>query len=126
MLTERTYDKRIEKENTDKALRTLSLCKGAGCLVIGTPAVCTAMRDFAEKKKKTRPYMVMIAEDISESTYRKLRSKTEFYHVELCLIPTSGERMAQAAGKTGVVAAVAITDGNFIRAFHLTEKTTEI
>ena len=88
-------------------LRALGLCKRAGALVCGTPMICTALR---EGKKK--PIIVVMASDVSEGTRKKLTDKCAFYETRLVTLDVSGETLAAAVGKTGVIASVAVTDGN--------------
>ena len=88
-------------------LRALGLCKRAGALVCGTPMICTALR---EGKKK--PIIVVMASDVSEGTRKKLTDKCAFYETRLVAIESDGETLAASVGKTGVLAAVAVTDEN--------------
>lgn len=88
-------------------LRALGLCKRAGALVCGTPMICTSLREG-----KKRPIIVVMASDVSEGTRKKLTDKCAFYKTRLVTVDASGETLAAAVGKTGVLASVAVTDEN--------------
>ena len=88
-------------------LRALGLCRRAGALVCGTPMICTALRGGAKK-----PLMVLAASDVSEGTLKKLTDKCSFYETPLFRIDATGEELASAVGKSGSLAAVAVTDKN--------------
>ena len=87
----------------------LGLCRRAGKTVHGTPLVCTALA------AKRPPCLVLMSEQASDGTKKKLCNKTAFYHVSLLSLPVSCERLAKAVGKTGELAAVAVTDEGFAR-----------
>ena len=53
--------------------------------------------------------------EASEGTKKRLYSKTSFYRVSLLSLPVSCERLARAVGKTGELAAVAVTDEGFAK-----------
>lgn len=94
---------------TDRLLSALGLCGKAGKLVFGTPAVCE------ELAKKMKPFLVVSAHDNSENTEKRLCDKCTFYGVPLKQIAAGGEEIAHAVGKTGHIAAVAVTDAGFFR-----------
>lgn len=93
----------------ERLLTFLGLCRRAGKTVHGTPLVCTALA------AKRPPFLVLLSEDASEGTKKRLYNKTSFYHVSLLSLPVSCERLARAVGKTGGLAAVAVTDEGFAR-----------
>ena len=90
-------------------LRAIGLCRKAGRVVIGTNAVCEALRG------REKPIAVFAANDISGNTEKRLRDKCATYGVPLRTIPASGEALAHALGKSAVTAAVAVTDENLCR-----------
>ena len=90
-------------------LRSLGLARRAGALVCGTPMICDALRSAK------KPFLVVAANDISEGTRKKLTDKCGFYKTPLYTVDVSGEELAQAVGKTGVLAAVAVTDKNLAK-----------
>lgn len=97
------------KNETERFLRFLGLCRRAGKTVHGTPLVCLAL---AGKKK---PCLVILAADVSSGTAKKVESKCGFYQVPLIKTEATTEEMAHAVGKTGALAAVAVTDENFAK-----------
>ncbi len=96
---------RAEQEGR-QLLFALGLCAKAGKLICGTPMICEALRG------KARPQLVLTAADNSPNTAKRLRDKCAFYRVELFQTALSGESLAHAVGKTGHVAALAVTDAN--------------
>ena len=91
-------------DSKKQLLGFLGLCRKAGKLICGTPQVCDALG------KKKQPYLVLAAHDSSEATRKKLRTQTEFYRVPLYIAEICGEELAHAVGKSGLIAAVAVTD----------------
>ena len=92
-------------EKRDRALMgAVGLCRKAGKLVIGTDAVCLALRE------KNKPCGVLAAGDVSENTAKRLRDKCATYGVPLRRIEAGGEELAAAIGKKAKTAAVAVTD----------------
>ena len=100
----------------DKLLSTIGLCARARKLVMGTPMVCDAMRTG-------KVLAVLMASDVSDNTGDRLASKCAYYRVPLYRIAADTEKLARAVGKTGSLAAVGLTDENFVRALtpHLPE-----
>ena len=94
---------------TQKVLGALGLCRKAGKTVLGTDAVCEALRG------DPRPCAVFAAGDNSENTNKRLRDKCATYAVPLRTLPVSGEELAAALGKSARTAAVAVTDENLCR-----------
>ncbi len=95
--------------NGDGALRYLGLARKAGKLAVGADAVCDALR-------RGRAKVVFAADGISESTGKRLSDKCAFYGAELLRLPADGETLAHAVGKTGFVAAAAITEAGLTAA----------
>ncbi len=93
----------------ERLLRALGLCAKAGKLVVGTPMICQAL---AEKKK---PFLTVVAKDNSENTAKRLNDRCAYYGVRAVTIPAGGEELARAVGKTGKIAAAAVTDENLCR-----------
>ncbi len=92
---------------TERFFGMLGLCRRAGKTVLGTEMICKQMR---EKKK---PVLVLIASDVSENTRSKLISKSTFYGIPYIWINVGGEELAERLGKTGFLAAAAVTDCRF-------------
>ena len=93
----------------EKILNALGLCARARGLVYGTPMVCEALR------ARQKPRLVVEASKNSGNTSKRIADKCAFYGVELVQIAADGEALARAVGKSGWVAAVAITDENLCR-----------
>ena len=88
-------------------LRFLGLCRRAGKTVHGTPLVCTALA------KKKPPCLVLMSAGASAATQKKLTNKCLFYRVPLITVDVDTATLAHAVGKTGDIAAVAVTDESF-------------
>lgn len=99
------------KTPEDKLLSTLGLCARARKLVMGTPMVCEAMR-----AKKAPVIAVLEASDTSANTHKKLSDKCAFYNVPLYRLTADTSALGRAVGKTGVVAAVGVTDESLYKA----------
>ena len=98
---------RDEKEiKIERLLSNLGLCVRSGKMVFGVPMICEGMR----KGGADAPKVVFRASDTSENTSKKLSDKCEFYGVRLIIIDCDGETLAKRLGKTGSLAAVALTD----------------
>ena len=90
-------------------LGAIGLCRKAGKVIVGTDAVCEALRG------KNKPCAVFAANDASENTAKRLRDKCGSYGVPLYVVPADGEELAHALGKSAKTAAVAVTDENLCR-----------
>ena len=89
-------------------LRALGLCRRAGALVCGTPMVCAEL-------PKGKTVIVLEASDTSDGTHKKLTDKCGYYQVRHVRIAANGETLAAAVGKSGSLAAVAVTDKSLSR-----------
>ena len=109
----------------EKLLSTLGLCARARKLVMGTPMICEALRTTPRGGGKSSVLAVVEASDTSENTHGRLLSKCTYYRVPHYRISADTSRLAHAVGKTGVVAAVGVTDENLLRALarYLPEET---
>ena len=90
-------------------LRLLGLCRRAGRTVHGTPLVCTALA------KKKPPCLVVMSAAASATTQKRLNNKCSFYKVPILAIDVGTDVLAHVVGKTGDLAAVAVTDESFAR-----------
>ena len=81
----------------------IGLARRAGKTVIGTELVCRAM-------PKGGVSLVVISESASAPTKKKLSVKSEFYGIKWIEAGIDTERLGKILGKSGAVAAVAITD----------------
>ncbi len=90
-------------------LFALGMCAKAGKLVFGTPMILEALRG------KKQPFLVVCADDNSPATAKRLQDKCSFYRVERATVMIDGAQLAHAVGKTGHLAAVAVTDEQLAR-----------
>lgn len=96
-----------------RALRLLGLAARARNVVIGVPLICTAL----SQGKSKAPTLVLLAEDCSANTKKRITDRTAFYGTELITLPCSCEQLAHAIGKKeALVAAVGVTDQNLAAA----------
>ena len=94
--------------NGEQRLRgLLGFAMRAGKVVIGTDAVCTAMRT------KNPPKIVVVASDVSENTLKKISTKCEFYKIKSVQLNIGADELGDLLGKTSSPAAVGITDDGF-------------
>ena len=107
--------KDVRDAKRERLLSNLGLCVRAGKVVFGVPMICEAMR----KGGASSPRVVFEASDTSENTSKKLSDKCEFYGVKRIKIDCDCETLARSLGKTGALAAVALTDENM---FGMVEK----
>ena len=98
-----------EKAPRGIALGALGLCAKAGKLICGTPLICEAL------KAKKQIFLVVEASDNSENTQKRLRDRCQFYGVKKVRLEWDGDALAKALGKSGRVAAAAITDEQLCR-----------
>ena len=96
-------------EPMKQTLAALGICAKAGRLIFGTPLICEAL------KGKQKPWAVLAASDNSSNTEKRLADRCAFYGVELLCLSADGEALAHAVGKSGRVAAVAVTDEQLCR-----------
>jgi len=99
----------------ERLLRALGLCAKARALVTGVPMICDALK---AKGKSVRG--VLLASDVAENSAKRLRDRCAFYGAKLCVLPFGADALSNAIGKSGRVAAVAVTDENF---WNLVSKT---
>lgn len=93
-----------ERKPPDRFLGLCGLCRRAGRVVCGAPLIFQALRG------KTPPALVLVAADVSQGSEKKLRTKCEFYRVPLLKTPYPKEVLANAVGKEGPLAAIAVLD----------------
>ena len=93
----------------DKTLLALGICAKARRLICGTPMICEALRG------RNKPFLVVEASDNSENTAKRLRDKCSFYGVRIVRLRADGGELAGAVGKSGRVAAAAVTDEQLCR-----------
>ena len=89
---------------TERFYGMLGMCRRAGKTVLGTELICSQMRG------KNKPALVVISSGASQNTREKLIAKSTYYGVPYLLVDPDPESLARRLGKTGVTAAVAVTD----------------
>ena len=87
----------------------LGFAMRAGKVIFGTDTVCSAMA----KRGKDKPSLVIIAQNASEGTTKKLLHKAEFYGVDTMIINIDSEELGRLLGKLYAPATVAIIDDRF-------------
>lgn len=85
----------------------LGLAARAGKLVYGTPMVCEAL------KEKKNVYYVFRAKGASENTNKRISDRCAYYGVTLVDIELDIAEFGRRLGKSGELAAVALTDVGF-------------
>ena len=108
-MQEQNLPNKTVKDETERFLTFLGLCRRAGKTVHGTPLVCEALA------RRKPPYLVLLSGGASAATAKKITDKCRFYRVPLLTVPVDPERLARAVGKTSLLATVAIMDENFAR-----------
>lgn len=93
----------------DRLLGSLGLCAAARKLIFGTPMVTEAM------KNHKKIYLVVEASDTSENTHKRLNDRCAFYGVRKIRLDVDGATLASALGKSGTLAAAALTDESLYR-----------
>ena len=95
------------KSNANReALFALGLCAKAGKLVYGVPMVCEAL------KKQKAVMAVISAADNSPNSAKRLSDRCTYYGVPLYTLNIDGDTLSTAVGKSGRLAALAVTDQN--------------
>ena len=87
----------------------LGFAMRAGKVIIGTKTVCSAMA----KQGKGKPNLLLVAQDASEGTKKKLLTKAEFYGVETIIVNIDSDELGRLLGKLYAPATVAIVDDRF-------------
>ena len=108
-MQEQNLPNKTVKDETERFLTFLGLCRRAGKTVHGTPLVCEALA------KRRPPCLVLLSAGASAATAKKITDKCRFYRVPLLTVPAGPERLARAVGKASLLAAVAVTDESFAR-----------
>ena len=97
----------------DKVLSSLGMAQRAGRVASGELAVEKAVKSF-------RAHLVIVAEDASELTKKKIRNMASFYEVPVLIYGTK-ETLGQSLGKE-MRASAAVLDPGF--ADSIIKKTT--
>ena len=95
------------KSDANRALLfSLGLCAKAGKLIYGVPMVCEAL------KKQKSVMAVFSAADNSPNSAKRLVDRCTYYGVPLYHLSVDGDMLSSAVGKSGRLAALAVTDQN--------------
>ena len=90
----------------DKTLSYIGLCRKAGKLVCGTELSPEAIRAGKVKAALT-------ASDASANTVKRIKDGCSYRSIPYVSLPFTCEQLGKATGKSGGIASVAVTDGNF-------------
>ena len=93
----------MKTENIQRITGMIGFARRARKCIIGTDLICRAM-------PKGEIEVVVISHTASDSTKKKLSTKSEFYGIHSIEAGLDTECLGKILGKTGDVAAVAITD----------------
>lgn len=85
----------------------LGIAKKGGRVVAGTNLVTDAIR---AGRAKGCPCAVFLACDASENTKKRVGNCCTYYEIPLYMSPLTGAELGSAIGRTGITAAVGITD----------------
>lgn len=87
----------------------LGFAMRAGKVVLGTDLVIGAIR----AKGRTKARLVLICENASEQTKKKISFKAEFYNVKVRQIDLTPDELGQTLGKISSPVCCAIIDDSF-------------
>ena len=96
----------MENKETQRIRGMIGFARRAGKTVIGTEMICRAMPGGNIR-------LVIISSGASSATKKKLTVKSEFYGITSVEADIDTARLGNILGKSGAVAAVAITDDRF-------------
>ena len=99
----------MDKKVNTRLYGMLGFAMRAGKVIIGTETVCSAMA----KQGKGKPNLLLVAQDASEGTKKKLLTKAEFYGVETIIVNIDSDELGRLLGKLYAPATVAIVDDRF-------------
>ena len=95
---------------TDRLLGMLGLAARARQLAVGSALACDAVARGA--------YLALTACDASPNTEKRMRDRSNFYECKYLRLDHTAEEIGHAIGKSGSVAAIAVTDPNFASAIE--------
>ena len=84
----------------------LGLARRAGKVVFGTPLALQALH-------KGRARLLIVCEEASAQTKKKMHTQAEFYHVPLIVVRITQAEFSHLLGKQAPVVSVAVTDDGF-------------
>ena len=89
----------------------IGLTRKSGNLIVGTELTVAELR----KDHKT-PYLVLLANDASENTVKRIGNGCAFHKRTLEVLPIGAEELGHLVGKKGAVACVSVTNEGLARA----------
>ena len=98
--------KTMKSDANREVLFALGLCAKAGKLVYGVPMVCEAL------KKQKSVVAVFSANDNSPNSQKRLSDRCTYYGIPLHTLSIDGDTLSSVVGKSGRLAALAVTDQN--------------
>ena len=101
----------MENKSTSRLRGMLGFAMRAGKVIIGTELVIIGMK----RKGNDRIKIALVASDASEATKKKIRTKGEFYGIEIKEIDLDTATLGTLLGKTYGPATVAICDDGFAK-----------
>ena len=101
--------KAMRSDENRELLFALGLCAKAGKLVYGVPMVCEAL------KKQKSVVAVFSAADNSPNSAKRLSDRCTYYGIPLYQLQVDGGTLSGAVGKSGLIAALAVTDQSLCR-----------
>ena len=93
-----------------KTSSNLGLAKKAGKAICGTEQICDTL-----KNKRKAVVAVFMANNVSENTKKRLSDRCAFYECPIHLLDMDTVSLGKCLGKASAVAAVAISDENFVK-----------
>ena len=105
----------MENKSISRLRGMIGFALRAGKVIIGTEQVTVGMK----RKGSDRIRIALIASDASEATKKKIRTKGEFYGIEVKEIELDTATLGSLLGKTYGPATVAICDDGFAKEIRL-------
>ena len=84
--------------------------KKAGKIILGAEQICDAL-----KNKRKSVVSILVADNASENTKKRLLDKCAFYNCPITFLPIDTAALGHSLGKSSLVAAIALTDENFVK-----------
>lgn len=105
----------MENKSISRLRGMIGFAMRAGKVIIGTEQVTVGMK----RRGSDRIRIALIASDASEATKKKIRTKGEFYGIEVKEIELDTATLGSLLGKTYGPATVAICDDGFAKEIRL-------
>ena len=105
----------MENKSISRLRGMIGFAMRAGKVIIGTEQVTVGMK----RKGSDRIRIALVAADASKGTKKKIRTKGEFYGIEVKEIELDTATLGSLLGKTYGPATVAICDDGFAKEIRL-------